>query len=129
MAYSPSVLRRAKDRLAQEKANHEADYAARMAAAYEKYPELLEIDRQLRTTLAQVVAATFRAGQDPGPAIAAIREQNLQLQRRREWILSDYDESLIVQTPICPPCGGSGYVGSKCANVCGSCAGRSRRKN
>ena len=113
MAYSQAVLRRAKARLAQAKADHEADTKARLRDAYQKYPELQQIDRELRATMAQVVAASFRRGEDPSQAIHAIREKNLQLQRRREWILADYDESLLEDTPICPHCGGSGYIGSQ----------------
>lgn len=113
MAYSQAVLRRAKARLAQEKAEFEADVANRLAAAYEKYPELEQIDRELRATMAHVVAASFRKGEDPTRAIAAIRDKNLELQRRREWILADYDDTLLEHTSICEHCGGSGYIGSQ----------------
>ncbi len=70
MAYSPAVVQRARARLAQAKAAHEAETAARLEAAYEKFPELAQIDRQLRATMAQVVAASFRKGEDPAQAIA-----------------------------------------------------------
>ncbi len=113
MAYSPAVVQRARARLAQAKAAHEAETAARLEAAYEKFPELAQIDRQLRATMAQVVAASFRKGEDPAQAIADIRAKNLELQRRREWILADYDESLLEDTPVCAQCGGTGYVGAQ----------------
>ena len=113
MAYSPAVVQRARARLAQAKADHEAETAARLEAAYEKFPELVQIDRQLRATMAQVVATSFRKGEDPAQAIAAIRAKNLELQRRREWILADYDESLLEDTPVCAQCGGTGYVGAQ----------------
>ena len=54
-----------------------------------------------------------RQGEDPAQAIAAIRAKNLELQRRREWILADYDESLLEDTPVCAQCGGTGYVGAQ----------------
>lgn len=113
MAYSQAVLHRAKARLSQAKADYDADTAARLAAAYEKYPELQQIDRELRGTMAQVVAVSLRKGQDPSKAIAAIREKNLELQRRREWILSDYDDTLLEHSSICEHCGGSGYIGAQ----------------
>lgn len=113
MAYSPAVVQRARARLAQAKAAHEAETAARLEAAYEKFPELAQIDRQLRATMAQVVAASFRKGEDPAQAIADIRAKNLELQRHREWILADYDESLLEDTPVCAQCGGTGYVGAQ----------------
>ena len=113
MAYSPAVLARARARLAQARSDHEAETARHRAEAYEKYPRLAEIDRQLRATAAQAVAASFRRGEDPGPAIARLRKENLELQREREWILSDFEEGYLDDGPICPACGGTGYVGSQ----------------
>ena len=47
MAYSQSVLRAARARLAQAKAEREAENARHLAEAYARYPRLAEIDRQL----------------------------------------------------------------------------------
>ena len=77
MAYSPAVVQRARARLAQAKAAHGAETAARLEAAYEKFPELAQIDRQLRATMAQVVAASFRKGEDPAQAIDAFVAKKL----------------------------------------------------
>ena len=114
MAYSESVLRRAQARLAQEKADHESENTARMEAVYQQYPRLQEIDRAMRRSVAKAVSAAFRKGEDPAEAIAAIKEENLALQREREWILeaNDLDESILEPSAICPHCGGSGYVGA-----------------
>jgi len=114
MAYSETVLRRAQARLAQAKADHEAESASRIEAVYTQNPRLREIDRELRRSVAQAVSAAFRKGIDTAAAIAAIKEENLALQREREWILeaNDLDESTLEPTPICPHCGGSGYVGA-----------------
>lgn len=113
MAYSPNVLARARARLAQAKSDHEAEYARNRAAAFAEYPRLEEIERQLRTTAAQAIAVSFRRGEDPAQAIAQLKEENLALQREREWILSSFDEGFLDPFPICPDCGGSGYVGSQ----------------
>ena len=91
MAYAPAVLARARARLAQARSEHEAEYARNRAAAYEQYPRLAEIDRQLRSTAAQAIAVSFRRGEDPAEAIARLKEENLALQREREWILSDFE--------------------------------------
>lgn len=114
MAYSETILRRAQERLAQAKADHEAEVAARMNGIYQQYPRLLEIDRAMRCSVSQAVAAAFRKGTDTVAAIAAIKEENLALQREREWILeaNDLDEGLLEATPFCPHCSGSGYVGA-----------------
>lgn len=114
MAYSEAVLRRAQARLAQEKANCEAESAARIEQIYTQYPRLREIDRAMRRSVTKAVTAAFRKGADTTEAIRAIGEENLALQREREWILeaNDLDESALEPTVICPKCGGSGYVGA-----------------
>ena len=114
MAYSEQVLRRAQARLAQARADHESETNARIEGLYRQYPRLREIDLALRRSVAQAVSAAFRKGQDPTAAIAAIREENLSLQREREWLLeaNDLDEGALEPSPICPHCGGTGYVGA-----------------
>ena len=114
MAYSEQVLRRAQARLAQEKADHESESNARIEAIYQQYPRLREIDRGMRQSVAKAVAVAFRKGMDTTKAIAAIKEENLALQREREWILeaNELDESALEPSVICPHCGGSGYVGA-----------------
>lgn len=114
MAYSETVLRRAQARLAQEKADCEAESAARIEQIYTQQPRLREIDRAMRRSVTKAVTAAFRKGTDTTEAIRAISEENLALQREREWILeaNDLDESALEPTVICPKCGGSGYLGS-----------------
>ncbi len=113
MAYSETVLRRARQRLAQAKADREAENTRHRAEAYARVPRLAEIDRQLSGTVAQAVAMSFRKGEDPAQAIAALKEKNLALQREREWLVSGFEEGFLDDGPICPHCGGSGYVGEK----------------
>ena len=73
MAYSETVLRRAQARLAQAKADHESESAARIEAIYQQHPRLREIDRDLRRSVAQAVSAAFRKGTDTVAAIEAIK--------------------------------------------------------
>ena len=113
MAYSQSVLRAARARLAQAKAERDAENAGHLAEAYERYPRLAEIDRALSATVAKAVAASMRAGEDPSQAIETLREKNLALQRERAWLLSGLEEGFLDDSPICPKCGGSGYVGDQ----------------
>ena len=114
MAYSEQVLSRAKARLAQEKADCEAESAARIEAVYRQHPRLREIERAMRQSVAKAVSAAFRKGQDPAAAIDAIKQENLALQQEREWILeaNDLEESALEPSVICPKCGGSGYMGA-----------------
>lgn len=115
MAYSEQVLRRARERLEQAKAEREREYAAHLKDAYTRYPRLAEVDRELQLTMAQLMAAAFRQGQDPAQAIAQIRDKNLALQQEREWIIEagEFEEGYLDETPVCAKCGGSGYVGSQ----------------
>ena len=114
MAYSEHVLRRAQARLAQEKADCEAESAARIEHIYRQHPRLREIDRAMRQSVAKAVSVAFRKGVDTVAAIDAIKEENLALQREREWILeaNDLEESALEPSVICPKCGGSGYMGA-----------------
>ena len=114
MSYSEQVIRRAQARLSQEKADRESENAARIEHIYEKYPRLKEIDVAMRHSVAKAVRVAFQKGGDPAAAIEAIKHENLALQREREWILevNELDESMLEPTPVCPQCGGSGYMGA-----------------
>ena len=114
MAYSEEILRRAKARLAQARQEQQEIYEAHLLEAYARYPRLQEIDRELRATMAQVVATAFRSGEDPEQAITELRDKNLALQQEREWILeaSELDPDFLDDTPVCTKCGGTGYLGA-----------------
>ena len=79
MAYSDAVLQRARARLAQARQDREQENDRRIRAIYEAQPRLKEIDRQLRSTMAQVMAVTFQKGGDPTAAMEEIRAKNLEL--------------------------------------------------
>lgn len=112
MAYSEQVLRRARARLEQAKAEHERENEQLRADAYRRFPRLQELDRELRLTMTQLVSHALRQGS--AEALEQIKANNLALQREREWILEAGElEDYLAETPFCPHCGGSGYVGSK----------------
>ena len=114
MAYSDAIVQRALRRLQSEKEQNEQSSRARIAAIYEKEPRLAEIERELRKTVAHVLAVTFRTQGDPVSAMQQLKKDNLALQQERDWILQTEGlepDDLIVQ-PICPKCGGTGYVGA-----------------
>ena len=115
MAYSEEILRRARERLEQARRARERENEAHRLAAYERYPRLAEIDRELRHTMTQLMATALRTGEDPAEAVARIRDKNLALQQERDWILEagDFEEGWLDESPICEKCGGSGYVGAQ----------------
>lgn len=114
MAYSESVLQRAQARLAQAKQQHDDETRTRIAAIYAQYPRLQEIELRLRQTAARVMAVSFRRGEDPTSAMEQLKRENLALQQEREWILdsNDIDPDDLDRSPLCPHCGGNGYVGA-----------------
>ena len=110
MAYSEQVLSRARTRLEEARRDRERENEQQRQRAYEQYPRLKEIEKQLRLTMTKLMAAAFRHGEDPAEAVAKVRKENLELQREREWILES--EDIDYDTPICTVCDGRGYVGS-----------------
>ena len=112
MGYSMEVVRRARERLAQARSDRERENREHLAMAYEQQPRLREIDRQLRMTMASAARAAFAGGEAVQMMEQAKREnQALQLERRR-IVESCFEEGFLDETPICPICSGSGYVGS-----------------
>lgn len=116
MGYSAEVVRRARARLAQAKEERESENRQHLAIAYEQVPRIREIDRQLRITMAKAAQAAFLAGTDGREAMDKIREENKGLQQERSALAKEYfEEGFLDDSPICPICGGSGYIGT---NMC-----------
>ena len=116
MGYSAEVIRRARARLAEAKADRESENQQHLHEAYEKVPRLKEIDKQLRITMVMAAQAAFASGGDFNSAMDQVREKNLALQQERKMLLACYfEDGFLDDSPICDHCGGSGYVGS---NMC-----------
>ncbi len=114
MAYSEEILALGRQRLEQAKIAKLRENEEKRRIAYERYPRLEEIDRELRLTFSQVVANTLRNNEDPTQAISELRARNLELQRERAWILEAGElEGYLDNKPYCEKCGGSGYIGSQ----------------
>ena len=67
MGYEASVLRRANRRLEEERKRREEELDRRRAEVYRRLPRVAEIDRQLRGTIVEIIAASLRDGSDPAP--------------------------------------------------------------
>ena len=114
MAYSAEVLKRARDRLAQARADRESENRQHLEEAYTRIPRLREIDKQLRLTMAMAAQAVFASGGDVQTAMNAARDKNLALQlERQELIAANFEEGYLDDAPICDRCGGTGYIGSQ----------------
>ena len=101
---------------AQRKAREEAQERLR-SEIYTKLPRVAAIDRELRRTITQIIAASLRDGSDPVPAIGVIRDKNLSLQAEKAALLTEhgYPADALDDKPACPKCSDTGWVG---ANMC-----------
>ena len=76
MAYTGEVLRRARARLAEAKAQREAEIAQRLQQAYRQVPRLAEIDRALRLTMVRAAQTVLEKGENPQEEFQRIRQEN-----------------------------------------------------
>ena len=115
MSYDPNVLRRAVERLENGRRARSDQLERRRADAYVREPRLARLDRELRGTMSQLMAAALRQGDSPAQAVLAIRKQNLDLQRERAVLLGGLGlpEDALDDKPACPLCGDTGWRGSK----------------
>lgn len=113
--YDANVLRRAAARLEQLREARAAQLAERRAEVCRRAPEVAAIDRRLRHTMAEIIAAALRGGDDPGSAIGAVRARNLELQARRAALLVEagYPADILDDKPMCPKCGDTGWRGAE----------------
>ncbi len=114
MAYSKEVIMRAKNRLAQARADRESENHQHLSEAYNKIPRLREIDKLLRQTMVLAAQAVFTQNGDVNEAMDKARQANLALQQEREALVkAHFEEGYLDESPICDRCGGSGYLGSQ----------------
>ena len=113
MAYSNEVVRKARAELASRKADHESRTLARLHDAYAKVPRIREIDMLLRKSMALAMQAVFQTGSDAKAAMEEVKQANLALQAEKKALIeANFGPGYLDETPICPKCGGSGYIGS-----------------
>jgi DNA replication protein DnaC len=113
--YESSVLRRASARLEELRARRAEALEKKRSEVWNRVPEILEIDRQLRGTVTEIIAASLRDGVDPGPAIGVMRDRNMSLQAKRAGLLNraGYSEDALDLRPMCPKCGDTGWRGAE----------------
>lgn len=113
MGYSNEVIQRARARLAQAKADRENENMRRLAQAYQQVPRLREIDRELRQSMVAAARSAFVSGEDGRATFQAVRQENQALQQERAALVAEHFEpGYLDDNPVCPHCGGSGYMGS-----------------
>ena len=114
MAYSSEVVRAARIRLAQEKADRASRYRENLQIAYEKISRWLEIDRLMRATMAAAAQAAFVRSGDGAALMEQAKIQNLALQEEKERLIAEnFPQGFLEEGPICRKCGGEGYIGTQ----------------
>ena len=115
MSYDPNVLHRAVERLESDRRTRSDRLERRRADAYAREPRLARLDRELRGTMSQLMAAALRQGESPAQAVQAIRKHNLDLQQERAVLLGGLGlpEDALDDKPACPLCGDTGWRGAK----------------
>lgn len=113
MTYSKEILRRARQQLEAQRADHESCQQARQQEVYEKLPRVRQIDKELRSSMVQAAQAAFLRGADAQAALAQVKAQNVALQaERKALIAANFPAEYLDESPLCPHCGGTGYIGA-----------------
>ncbi len=113
MAYSSDVVRRARQQLESRKADHESRQQARLQEIYTALPRVKEIDRELRSSMVLAAQAAFLKGTDAQEALERVKQANLALQAERKTLIAAaFPAEYLKESPLCPNCGGTGYIGS-----------------
>ena len=115
MAYDGKIMHRAMQRFDEDKQRRAQQFQQRRSRIFAEMPELADIDRELRSTMSQIIASALQRGTDPAPAIRVIRDRNLDLQCRRAELLSQrgYAPDALEEKPRCAWCGDTGYRGGE----------------
>lgn len=115
MAFDGKVMRRAQLRFEADKQRRADEFARRREMLYRAEPELQQIEQQLRGTVSKIIADAIRNGTDPNPAIRVIKDENMELQRRRAELLLDmgYPMDALEEKPACSLCNDSGFNGTR----------------
>jgi len=113
--YDGNVLRRASAVLEETRARRTALLEKKKAEVYRKAPRIAEIDRQLRNTVAEIIASALRDSTDPSSAIGVVRDKNMSLQAKRAQLLEQagYPEDILDDRPVCSKCGDTGWRGAE----------------
>ena len=113
MGYTKEAVIRARQILAQRKADRESESAARLDDAYRRFPRLQQIDIQLRQTMSAAAQAVFAQGGDVRAAMDQARAENQVLQAERKALIeANFAPGHLDDSPACPHCGDTGYIGS-----------------
>ncbi len=110
MAYEPSVVQAARNKLEQRRTHATTAAAALRTRLCAQIPRLKEIEQELAATLPQITRAILSG--DSEAQVAVIREHNLRLQAEMAQLLhtAGYAQDNFDPQYTCPHCEDTGYV-------------------
>ncbi len=117
MAFDGKLLARARTELENIRRRNADEQSARHRRVYARVPEIERIDLTLRSHMTQIVSLTIKKPADMAEKIAAIRDENLELQMRRAELLTEYGFGIDYLDEIvsCKKCRDTGlYEGHVC---------------
>ncbi|MBQ8974518.1 MAG: ATP-binding protein [Oscillospiraceae bacterium] len=112
MALDGKVLRRARQRLEDNKRMREAELNRRTLEVYERAPAVKELDRRIRQTAAEAITAAVSGGESAQSAVDSIGEENLALQQEREYeiVMAGFPKDYLDDSYACQKCHDTGFA-------------------
>lgn len=117
MAYDGKLLARARTQLENIREKNAQEQRTRQQRVYLRVPEIEDIDLTLRRQMVETVRLSIAKAEDVAEKIAAIREENLELQMRRAELLTEHGFGMDYLNEIicCEKCRDTGiYKGGVC---------------
>ena len=88
MARNGIYLARAREQIAQQRAENEREHRRRVDDAYRRVPGLRALDQTLQQQMITLVGLTMRHGSDPTDELRALERANLDTQAQRAELLT-----------------------------------------
>ena len=112
MARNGIYLARAREQIAQQRAENEREHRRRVDDAYRRVPGLRALDQTLQQQMIALVGLTMRHGSDPTEELRALERANLDTQAQRAELLTAHQLPVDYTDDIysCPRCRDTGYV-------------------
>ena len=112
MARNGIYLARAREQIAQQRAENEREHRRRVDDAYRRVPGLRTLDQTLQQQMITLVGLTMRHGSDPTDELRALERANLDTQAQRAELLTSSHLPVNYTDDIytCPDCRDTGYV-------------------
>ncbi len=111
MKYDGKLLARARDAVYAERAHNSAEEERRRDIVYFRIPEIKKIDNEMRSQMSELVRLTLSRSPDLSDRMKDLRSRNMDLQKRRNELLTDYGfaPDYLDNIYSCPLCRDTGY--------------------